>query len=571
MRDRADPTTDVGGVHLDTDRKPSADVGPGRSDDRQGARTSVVVAGFTALSRASGVARVLVVGAVLGPTQLGNAYQVTNTLPNLVWYGFLAGSLVPSVLVPMLVRQLDAGAPNRVAEVSRGFLGLATVAGLVLGPLAILALPLLMGLATIGVNTPSTDHQVEMVRLLVVLTVPQILLYALVGTAAAVMYSHGRFALASVGPALENFGVIAVLLTSALAFSDPANEPGAPVAQLVLLGAGSTAAVGLNAALQWWGAWRRGVSLFPTGGWRDPQVADVVRRAGRSVLTAGLFACQTLLIVLLASRVIGGVVGLQIALNFYAVAIALIATPIGLALLPQLSRLSQAADVAGYRETFLRGLTSALFLAVPASVGYVLLAEPMAAVVSAGRMGSGAGEVMISGALAALAIGLVGQTITFTSTQASYADGDVSTPLRCMRLQALICAVLCAGAVLFRDGPALVGVLALAYALSILAGGFVLLVGIVRGWPSVGSRLRAFALRVAAGALLMAGPVLGTSLLAQHLVPGRPGQLAAVGGGTFVGAATYVVVQRLLRSPELAWWASGLRRRSPVPVVGAKR
>ena len=59
------------------------------------------------LSRVSGVVRVLVVGAVLGPTHLGDAYQVTNTLPNLIWYGFLAGSLVPALLVPVLVRQIE--------------------------------------------------------------------------------------------------------------------------------------------------------------------------------------------------------------------------------------------------------------------------------------------------------------------------------------------------------------------------------------------------------------------------------------------------------------------------------
>ncbi len=69
----------------------------------------MVVAAFTALSRVSGVGRVLVIGAVLGPTHLGDAYQVTNTLPNLIWYGFLAGSLVPALLVPVLVRPAPAG------------------------------------------------------------------------------------------------------------------------------------------------------------------------------------------------------------------------------------------------------------------------------------------------------------------------------------------------------------------------------------------------------------------------------------------------------------------------------
>ena len=65
-------------------------------DGGRSARNSVVVAALTSTSRVSGVVRIMAVGAVLGPTHLGDAYQVTNTLPTLVWYGFLAGSVVPA-------------------------------------------------------------------------------------------------------------------------------------------------------------------------------------------------------------------------------------------------------------------------------------------------------------------------------------------------------------------------------------------------------------------------------------------------------------------------------------------
>ena len=49
----------------------------------------------------------VLIGAVLGPTALGNTYQLTNNLPNLLYYGFLAGSLFSSVLVPHLVADLQ--------------------------------------------------------------------------------------------------------------------------------------------------------------------------------------------------------------------------------------------------------------------------------------------------------------------------------------------------------------------------------------------------------------------------------------------------------------------------------
>ena len=73
------------------------------------ARDTMTVAVWTMISRVTGLARVIVIGAVLGPTYFGNSYQLTNVLPNLVFYGFLAGSLLSSLLVPALVRHIDAG------------------------------------------------------------------------------------------------------------------------------------------------------------------------------------------------------------------------------------------------------------------------------------------------------------------------------------------------------------------------------------------------------------------------------------------------------------------------------
>jgi putative peptidoglycan lipid II flippase len=532
------------------------------SDDGRSARASMVVAGCTALSRVSGVLRVLLVGAVLGPTHLGDAYQVTNTLPNLVWYGFLAGSLVPALLVPVLVNQIRALSAGQVERTSRGFLGVAVVAGLVIAPLAVLGLPLLMKLATLGIPASLSDEQVRLARLLVLLTAPQTFLYALIGTAGAVMYAHRRFALPSIGPTLENVGVIVVLVAVALGYGSRQDiSQGAPVGELVLLGAGSTGAVALNAGLQWWGAKRLGVRLLPGGGWRDPTVRLLLRRATHSVVAAALLAAQTLLILLLASRVTGGAVALQVALNFYVLPVALIATPIGLAILPELSGLVHASG-AIFDETLGKGLASAIFLAAPAAAGYLLMAGPVARVVSAGRMSTPTGHAMVAGSLAALSVGLLGQTVCFISTQASYARGDSRTPLVWMAVQSALCLLLCGVAVLVCDGPVLVTAVGVAYAAATLAGGLLLLAVISKlGGNGLLTRLMTPLLRVAMGIAVMAVPVRLLVTALTTAVPGRTGDLLALGVGSLTGIALYVGTERLLRSPELEWWLSGLRRR----------
>ena len=146
----------------------------------------------------------IVIGAVLGPTSFGNTYQFTNSLPNLVYYGFLAGSLLSSLLVPRLVQRLHPvrGTPDPVsaARVAGGFLGVALLALGVLAPLAVLLAPRCC--AWPDLRAPSTPasrwrwpgpSRSCWFR--------RCFCYALVGTCAAVMNSHRRFALAAAAPA----------------------------------------------------------------------------------------------------------------------------------------------------------------------------------------------------------------------------------------------------------------------------------------------------------------------------------------------------------------------------------
>ena len=73
-----------------------------------------------------------------------------------------------------------------------------------------------------------------------------------------------------------------------------------PTGEILLLGLGSTGAVALHAATQWWGARRAGVVLLPLPGWRDAEVRAVVRRALPALGQAGLDAVQLLALLIAA-------------------------------------------------------------------------------------------------------------------------------------------------------------------------------------------------------------------------------------------------------------------------------
>src|SRR5256885_5011509 len=126
------------------------------------ARDSMTVAAWTIISRVTGVIRFAVIAAVLGPTFFGNTYQVTNSLPNLLYYGLLAGSLFSSLLVPALVRHIDAHDQRASERIAGGFLGITLLLLLLVAPLAIIAGPQVLRFAALGGGSHAAEAAGQM-------------------------------------------------------------------------------------------------------------------------------------------------------------------------------------------------------------------------------------------------------------------------------------------------------------------------------------------------------------------------------------------------------------------------
>src|SRR5947209_2309773 len=412
-----------------------------------------------------------------------------------------------------------------------------------------------------GPRVAEAAAQMRLGLLLIVMFVPQIFFYGVVGTATAVMNSRRRFALAAGAPAVESLGTMAVLGTAAVLYGTRTSLNQVPLGEILLLGLGSTGAVALHAATQWWGARRAGVILTPRPGWRDPEVRVVIRRALPSIAQAGLASLQILTLLMVANRLPGGVIAFQIALNFYYLAIAVGATPVALSVLPRLARMHLDGDSTAFRDTLVRGLALGFLVTIPAAVGCLVLAAPLARAVSFGRMGSAAGVTMVAVSLAALSLAVIGQTAFMILTYACYARKDTRTPLRSMLVQAVICLMLASTALLV-DGPRMLLVLGLALSVSVAAAAFHLTAHVWRSLSRDGTqRLMPSLARFAAGAAIMAGPAWLVANAVPHRL-GRPlGAQLGLAAAVLVGAAVFITLQAAWRTPELRWLAGGLSQR----------
>jgi putative peptidoglycan lipid II flippase len=431
-----------------------------------------------------------------------------------------------------------------------------------IAPLAVTLGPLVFRFAALGGGAPVAEAaaQARVGLLLIVMFMPQIFFYGVVGTATAVMNARRRFALAAGAPAVESLGTIAVLLAVAVFYGTATSLSNVPTGEIVLLGLGTTCAVALHAATQWWGARRAGVVLMPRPGWRDPEVRAVIRRALPSIAQAGLASLQVLTLLIIANRLAGGVIAFQIALNFYYLAIAIGATPVALSLLPRLSRMHLDGDTIGFRDTLVRGLALGFLVTIPAAVGYLVLAMPLARAISFGRMESG-GVTMVGASLAALSLAVVGQTAFMILMYACYARKDTRTPLLSMLVQAAICLGLASTALLFQ-GTAVILVLGLALSLSVAAAALHLTAHV---WRSLGrggtERLGPSLGRFVGGAAIMAGPAWLVAETVPHWLGRSLGPRVGIVAAVLVGGAIFLALQTLWRTPELGWLAGGLTTR----------
>lgn len=381
----------------------------------------------TLVSRLTGMARIVVIGAIFGPTLFANLFQVANQFPNLL-FDLLCGSLFTSILVPALVRHIDLGDKNTAQLITNRFFGL--VVGF-FGACTLIVIASSHWLVHVLASAAlSHGDSVEEGRaaLLVALLAPQLVLYGLIGVAWALQNAAGRFTFPALAPTIENVVGIAMLLAFTSLFPVPRDLSAATDAQIYFLGIGSTLAVAFHAAIQWMGTARAGFVLKPMFAKPDAELAALIRLSLPAMGYASLNTARLIVGLVAATAIPGGVVAFQLGYNFYSLIEALIARPVGQVFLPQLTRAASDSRAA-FSLILTRNLTLVGLLALPAAVALMIAAPLLSELFAAGDMGTAAGRALVSTAIAALAIGGLCQSLVFTLVAAHYARRRPVAPL----------------------------------------------------------------------------------------------------------------------------------------------
>src|SRR5215472_17697225 len=188
-------------------------------------------------SRLTGFLRTIAQSYALGLGGIATAYNLSNTLPNVV-YNLALGGILTSVIVPLIVNASRRDADRGEAYDQRMF----TLVTLLLLGVTVLATVLAVPIVHLYSGSSITEHPptLHLAIIFALFFIPQIFFYGVSSLIGAILNSRGSFAAPMWTPIVNNAVVITVLglyIASAGLHKTPATITGS---QVELLGLGTT-------------------------------------------------------------------------------------------------------------------------------------------------------------------------------------------------------------------------------------------------------------------------------------------------------------------------------------------
>lgn len=507
------------------------------------------------LSRVLGVLRMSVIAAVFGDTRPVEAYFAAFRLPDTMFM-LVSGGALASAFVPLFAGLLEKRQEDEAWRMASTVLTSVLIALAVLAAFCFLLAPQIMDALVGSANANGSGGFTPAQRTLTVhLTRIMLLQPIFLGGAAivtSILQTYHRFVLTAIAPLLYNLAVIvgAVL--------------GHRFGVVALAWAVVVGAI-LQLVIQAPGMWTEArLRLRPSVDWASAASREVLRLFGPRIVGLAAFQAMLFITLFLAARLPSHMVN---AINYswplVQFPVGALGIAAGTAIFPTLARLSTAEDRDAVRRTVNRSLRLVLFLAVPATVGLVVLRRPVVNLLYAhGAHWHVQATEDTAFALLFYALALAPLASIEILARVFYAMRDTTTPVRIAIVAVALDALLSIVFVSLLPGTSGQGGLALATAIATTIQVGWLARAADRKLGGIGMRTLRATVRDSAIASLAMGAVLYlllpplTAVVPQHGF----GALLTLAVEVPLGLGIFVYACYLLGAPEL-WWTLGLLRR----------
>lgn len=384
------------------------------------ARSAGLIGLATLASRVLGLVRDVAVGALFGTSMAADAYAVATRFPMLLRDLFAEGAM-SAAFVPTFTRYL-----KREGKESAWRLGSQVVNALVLVTAVLVVAGILLAEPLVELYAgrfEETPGKLELTIQLARVTMPFLLLIAVAAAFMGMLNALRRFAIPASSPAL--FNVVFIVATAGLVplFARTGVEPALALAVAMLLGGV------VQVAVQWPTLRREGYRHHWLLNWRDAGLREVLFLMGPGSLGAAAAQINLLVNTQLATYQDGAPSALGYAFRLMYMPIGILGVSIATAAIPDLARHAESGSHAEMRTTLSWSLRLMLMLSVPATLGLMVLSQPIVELIYEHGKFSSDSTRLVAGALLFYAPGIVGYSVVKLASPAFYSLRDSRTPM----------------------------------------------------------------------------------------------------------------------------------------------
>ena len=498
------------------------------------ARAGLVVAGAFFLSRMLGWVRLIVITNLFGAGTQLDAYFAAFRLPDAIFQLVAAGAL-SSAMIPVLAGIFASDEEQRAWRVVSTVLNVMLLALASLAAIVAVFAPQIVPIITPGFDVVGTELTVRLTRIMLLSPV----LLALGAVASSVLNARGRFGAAAVAPSLYNVAIIlgGVLLGPVLGVESLAI--GVVIGSLLHLG------IQLRPLMQERFQLSFDIDLS------DPAARQILLLMAPRALGLGANQITFMVATMLATGIgMGAVTSYNVAWTVMQIPLGVIGFPLGVVLLPSLSRVVASGSVREFGALIVRSVRLLLWIMLfITAIGIVLRRQGVTLLFDYGL--DEHAIALTSDTLSFLLLGIAGHSLVIVFARAFYSGHDTRTPVL-TALGDMTTAILV--------GIATVGSLGLSgIALGLSAGAWfeATALGLLLWRRTPGAGLEAIVRPLvvfAVGALVAAVTAIVVVRITDPIIGPDPGKVALLGQVlTASGAAAiaYALYSRLLNIPEL--------------------
>ncbi len=345
-----------------------------------------------------------------------DAFNAANKFPDIL-YQLVAGGALASAFIPTFTHLLTRGERSRGWKLASAMANLVTLVLVLVGALAAVFAPWVVRNILAPGFTDATQFQLTVNLLRIQLLSP--ILFGVSGLVMGIINSHQSFLWPALAPAMYSIGKIIGVLFLAPSMGIYGLAVG------VLVGALMHGLVQLPALVK-----LPEFRYTPRLGLRMPEVREVARLMGPRLLGVAFVQLNFLVNIRIASgQPEGSLSAIQVGFALMLIPEIAIAQSMAIAALPTFSAQVASGKLDEMRNSLASLLRGLLFLAVPASLGMMLLRVPIIALLYQRGSFDAHSTQLVAWALLFYAAGLVGHSVVEIVSRAFYALHDTKTPV----------------------------------------------------------------------------------------------------------------------------------------------